>query len=174
MQADAHAGFARLYRPGRKPAQSSRQRAGHMRGATSSRSPGSTRRRLPSKRLSALMPCSRSSARSMASRNKNACGCAASKAARSSLHWTSGRANNAPSSPARARSPRPASLDGRHSRASSTMAGCACPRQGCLRVTLFGLVPATPQCTRRQINIWRFSGGSGETYRWLVDRSSSG
>ena len=56
MQADAYAGFNRLYEAGRKAGRSSRLPAGPMRGASSSIWPGSTRRRLPVRRSSASMP----------------------------------------------------------------------------------------------------------------------
>ena len=74
MQADAYAGFNRLYEARRKPGRSSRRRAGPMRGASSSTSRGSTRRRSPSRRSSASMRCSPSSARSTALRPHSACG----------------------------------------------------------------------------------------------------
>lgn len=56
MQADAYAGFNRLYEPRRRPGQSSRPPVGPMRDASSSTSPASTRRRWPS-RLSPASTC---------------------------------------------------------------------------------------------------------------------
>ena len=67
MQADAYAGFKRLYElRAARPGRSSKRRVGRMRGASSSTSPASTRRRSRSRRSSGSMRCSPSSARSMA------------------------------------------------------------------------------------------------------------
>jgi transposase len=71
MQADAYAGFNRLYEAGRKPGRSSKRCAGRMRGASSSIWRGSTRRRSRSRRSNASMPSSRSSATSTASRRRS-------------------------------------------------------------------------------------------------------
>ena len=64
MQADAYAGFNRLYQANRKEGRSPRLPVGRMGGASSSIWRASTRRRLQWKRSSASMPCSPSSARS--------------------------------------------------------------------------------------------------------------
>jgi hypothetical protein len=66
MQADAYAGFNRLYEANRKPGPIVEAAAGPMRGANSSIWHRSTRRQSQSRRSSASMCCSLSSARSMA------------------------------------------------------------------------------------------------------------
>jgi transposase len=66
MQADAYAGFNRLYEASRNPGRLSRLPAGPIRGASSSIWPGSIRRRLPVRRSSESMSCLPSSARSAA------------------------------------------------------------------------------------------------------------
>ena len=130
MQADAYAGFNRLYGAGRKggpiieAARWAHARRQFFDLARLDKAP------IAIEAAERIDACSRSSARSTVSLRNNACRCATSAAVRSSSHWRLGSANNAPSSLGRARSPRPspiASPDGWHSRASSTMAGCACP-----------------------------------------------
>ena len=72
MQADAYAGFNRLYEADRKGGPSSRPPVGLMHGASSSTWPGSTRRRSQPRRLRASMRCSPSNARSTAWRRSSA------------------------------------------------------------------------------------------------------
>ena len=129
MQADAYAGFNRLYEATRKGGPV-RRPAGRMRGASSSIWRGCRRRRSRSRRSSASMRYSPSSARSTASRPSSASRRATSAAGHLSPRWRPGCAGNAPSSPGGARPPRrstTASSVGPRSPASSTTAVCACP-----------------------------------------------
>src|SRR5260221_9636818 len=85
MQADAYAGFNRLYEAGRKPGPVTAAMCwAHARRKFSSMWRGSTRRRSQSRRSRASMRCLRSSATSTASRRRNVSACALSTAGRSS------------------------------------------------------------------------------------------
>ena len=81
MQADAYAGFGRLYEANRKGGRSLRPRAGRMAGASSLISRGSARRRSRPRRSSASMSCSPSNVRSTVLLRRSACVCARSVAA---------------------------------------------------------------------------------------------
>ena len=95
MQSNAYCGFNRLFlRAGQD--QWSRHRARRTRGKFFDLR-GSTRRRLRSRRSSASMRCSRSSANSTAHHRTNASSCATSAAGRSSLRWRPGRASSSAS-----------------------------------------------------------------------------
>jgi transposase len=84
MQADAYAGFNRLYEATAREGRSSRRPAGRTGDASSSIWRGCRRRRSRSRRSSASMPCSRSSVRSTGSRPSSAARCATNAADRSS------------------------------------------------------------------------------------------
>ena len=131
MQADAYAGFNRLYEAGRKPgpiieaACWAHARRKFFDLARLNKAPIAIE---AVERIDALFAIEREINGLDAAAAR--CACAASAAGRSSSRWRPGCASSAPSSPARARSPRPsptASSAGRRSRASSTMAACACP-----------------------------------------------
>jgi transposase len=102
MQADAYAGFNRLYGAGRKPGPIIEAACwAHARRQffDLARPP---RRRSPLRRSSGSMRCSPSNARSMGSPHRSASSCATSVAGRSWSHWSAGCANNEPGSPAKA------------------------------------------------------------------------
>ena len=101
MQADAYAGFSRLYEPTASRVRSSRRRAGPMRGASSSSWRGSTRRRSPSRPSRASMRFRHRARHQRPFAATSACASARSAAARSSRTWKTGCASNAPSSRAK-------------------------------------------------------------------------
>jgi Transposase IS66 family len=80
MQADAYAGFTKLYEANRKTGPIIEAACWHTGGASSSTWRGSARRQSPPRRSSASMSCSPSSARSTASCHRSACACARSGA----------------------------------------------------------------------------------------------
>jgi hypothetical protein len=128
-QADAYAGFNRLYDAGRKPGPITEAMCwAHARRkffdlARLSKAP------IAIEASNASMLCLPSSATSTESHHGNAGAFATSTAGHSSPSWRSGCASSAPSSQPAIRSPRPpptASTAGAASPVSWTMAGCAC------------------------------------------------
>ena len=125
MQADAYAGFNRLYQDGRKPGPiveaacwaHARRKFFDAGGVISALWRGLPRRRSPSRPSPASTRCSPSSARSMGCRPPSAGACVRNAAGRGSRRWRYGCASNTPGSPPPARSPRPsltASTAGTH------------------------------------------------------------
>src|SRR5216683_2379753 len=144
-----------------------------MRGASSSTWRGSTRRRSRSRRSSASMRCSRSSARSMARRRTSASACATSAAGRWSSHWRVGCASSAASCPRATRSPRQSntvSIAGPRSPASSTTAACACrttPPSGRYAASPSAAVTGRSQAPTKAVGARRLST------RWSRPQSST-